>query len=127
MKELESKGEITPNDYEQLLKLEQLSKNQKAQQVQLSLSTFMSLALRDQSEQINNMQQNDDMYAKSCFKCDQIIENEPAYSLKNCKHCIHLLCAEDLFARGSNKCLKCNSVILEGFEISINPTFKPDL
>lgn len=51
MRQLQEKDEITPDDYDTLLQLESRMNDKKdAQQIQLSLSSYLGMALKDQTD-----------------------------------------------------------------------------
>ena len=100
MEELQSR-EITPDDYDVLLQLE--NKNAGA----APLGNYMALAFKEEQ-----MDCHRDLGAEvTCMSCQQnFTEDDEAgpddrVDLKNCQHVVHFKCLEELFDVEKNQCL----------------------
>ena len=115
--------DITPDDYDLLMRLEAAmdsGKDQGAEQT-VSFGNHMTLALQDANDKNRKVTDKD-----KCAKCS--ITNASGelgdlVPMVNCDHWIHFKCAETLFDNFDNKCPKtgCCKILLNGFESAINP------
>eukprot|EP00347_Sterkiella_histriomuscorum_P013158 403365789 len=109
MQELQNR-EIRPEDYDLLLQLEQSS-----QKVPLPkyLAQVFDKANPPTEEYLNNAQ------VMCAFCSGRIDDKTKGLQLKNCNHCLHKNCLEDMFRLKKSKCLLCDKVIADGFEKSL--------
>ena len=91
--------------------------------ITLTLSNFLGMALRDQSDDFD-IRKKKNGGDDTCCVCEEIDE-DAVVALRNCTHAIHVHCAESIFQEAKNKCPICKAVLLEGFEMAINPKYKP--
>lgn len=84
--------EITPDDYDLLMSLEQ--------KAHINLGNFLAIAVREES--------SDQTVIFSCDPCVNCDEDDDELGekiiLKSCKHFMHFKCLEETFEKGENKC-----------------------
>lgn len=106
MEELQTR-ELTPNDYELLLSLEE-------KQATISMPKFLAMAY----EKAHPPPACFFTYPKvTCTFCQgEIVDRQTGLELKQCTHHVHKACLEDVFRTSNNKCPLCEAVISEGYE-----------
>ena len=110
MRELQTR-DIRPEDYELLLSLETRANV-------VSLPKYIALCLEKLQlpEKRGHLEGLRD--APLCIFCELRIEEwqTKGYVLRNCEHCLHKGCLEDMMRLKKNNCPSCQSVISEGYE-----------
>jgi hypothetical protein len=91
--------------------------------VNLTLSSYLGMALKDLSGDLDAKRVKRRIDDKCCV-CEEVDEGG-VLPLWHCNHSIHINCAESIFKEAKNRCPTCNAVMLEGFEMAINPKYKP--
>ncbi|CDW88025.1 UNKNOWN [Stylonychia lemnae] len=103
--------DIKPEDYLKLLSAETRANI-------ISLPKYLALAFEKNYPATQEYMRIAIAYCNFCeLKID---DKTKGLSFKNCDHCVHKGCLEDMLRLKKNHCQICDSVILQGFEKSIN-------
>ena len=106
MEELQTR-ELTPNDYELLLSLEE-------KQSHISLPKFLAMAFEKAFPPSQAFFTFPKVYCTFCS--GEIVDRQTGLEFKQCAHHVHKACLEDVFRVNNNKCSLCESKILLGYE-----------
>ena len=113
MRELQTR-EISPEDYDLLLQLE-------SQQHVVPLPKFLALALEKQSLHDKGTRYEALQTTPQCAFCNLRLEDRgKGMILRNCDHCLHKSCLEDMFRLKKSKCPTCDLNLADGFDKSIS-------
>ena len=106
MEELQTR-ELTPNDYDLLLSLEQ-------KQNCISLPKFLAMAYEKTYKPPAAYFNYPKVY---CAFCEgEIVDRQSGLELNECKHHTHKACLEDIFRVSKNRCPLCEAKIALGYE-----------
>ena len=107
MRELQAKDELTPEDYEKLLRLEELEAQTRDlidgsqpdnDDGEVELPQYLLDAARAQSRQKDKYHMPD----TQCAQCSSVANSDENLVGLNCEHFIHQACLYELFNQGCN-------------------------